>query len=185
MGQARNKAETDRIDRQREHDRNGGGDALECRDDRCAVGEDHIGRERYQFLGIAVDKLLLAGRPAVFDVDVLAVPPAEVRETLSECGEAFLVVGSAFVARHQHADHGHAARLLRARRARPGDECAAEERDELAPPHSITSSAVICMIIGTVRPSVFAVLRLSTNSNLVDCITGRSAGFSPLRIFPA
>jgi hypothetical protein len=37
---------------------------------------------------------------------------------------------------------------------------------------------------GTSRPSVLAVLRLITSSNLVDCITGRSAGFSPLRIRP-
>src|SRR5262245_21310389 len=35
---------------------------------------------------------------------------------------------------------------------------------------------------GTVRPSALAALRLITKSNLVDCMTGRSAGFSPLRI---
>ena len=34
------------------------------------------------------------------------------------------------------------------------------------------------------RPSVLAVLRLITNSNLVGCSTGRSAGLAPLRIFP-
>src|SRR6266545_759163 len=50
--------------------------------------------------------------------------------------------------------------------------------------HSITSSAVICMISGTVRPSALAVLRLMTSSNLVGCSTGRSAGFAPLRIRP-
>jgi hypothetical protein len=38
--------------------------------------------------------------------------------------------------------------------------------------------------IGTVMPSVFAVLRLMTSSNLLDCTTGKSPGFSPLRIFP-
>jgi hypothetical protein len=37
----------------------------------------------------------------------------------------------------------------------------------------------------SVRPSVLAVLRLRVNSNLVDCMTGRLAGFSPLRILPA
>jgi hypothetical protein len=51
--------------------------------------------------------------------------------------------------------------------------------------YSITSSAVICMINGTVRPSALAVLRLMTNSNFVDCWTGKSAGFSPLSIRPA
>jgi hypothetical protein len=32
-----------------------------------------------------------------------------------------------------------------------------------------------------VRPSAFAVFRLMTNSNLVDCTTGRSAGLAPLK----
>src|SRR5215471_9382717 len=31
---------------------------------------------------------------------------------------------------------------------------------------------------GKVSPSVFAVVRLMTNLSLVDCMTGRSAGFS-------
>src|SRR5213083_1041351 len=37
------------------------------------------------------------------------------------------------------------------------------------------------MELGTSRPSARAVCRLITNSNLVDCKTGRSAGFAPLR----
>ncbi|MBI1996211.1 MAG: hypothetical protein HYU31_12865 [Deltaproteobacteria bacterium] len=35
---------------------------------------------------------------------------------------------------------------------------------------------------GIVRPRALAVLRLSTNSNLIGCSTGMSAGFVPLRI---
>ena len=50
--------------------------------------------------------------------------------------------------------------------------------------HSITSSARESVMRGSVRPSDFAVLRLMTNSNLVGRKTGRSAGFSPLRIRP-
>src|ERR1035437_6818958 len=50
--------------------------------------------------------------------------------------------------------------------------------------YSITSSAICWRCSGTVRPSAFAVLRLITNSNLVDCTTGRSAGFSPLENSP-
>ena len=38
---------------------------------------------------------------------------------------------------------------------------------------------------GTSRPSAFAVFKLITNSNLLDCMTGRSAGLSPLRTRPA
>jgi hypothetical protein len=48
--------------------------------------------------------------------------------------------------------------------------------------YSITSSASNCRELGTSMPSALAVCRLMTNSNLVDCTTGRSAGFSPLRI---
>src|SRR5262249_21741599 len=59
---------------------------------------------------------------------------------------------------------------------------AAEERDERAAPHSITSSARAISDGGTSRPSALAVCRLMTNSNFVDCRTGRSAGLAPLRI---
>src|SRR3954468_9106830 len=48
--------------------------------------------------------------------------------------------------------------------------------------HSITSSARASSEGGTSRPSVLAVLRLIIRSTFVDCWTGRSAGFSPLRI---
>ena len=43
----------------------------------------------------------------------------------------------------------------------------------------MTSSARARIDGGTVRPSALAVFRLTTNSNLVGCSTGRSAGFSP------
>src|SRR5262245_38751939 len=48
--------------------------------------------------------------------------------------------------------------------------------------HSITSSASCWRCTGTSRPSALAVCRLMTNSNLVDCKTGRSPGFAPLGI---
>jgi hypothetical protein len=72
--------------------------------------------------------------------------------------------------------------LSRLRRERPRRR-ATDERDERsAPPHSITSSARASSVGGISRPSALAVCRLMTNSNFVDCSTGRSAGFSPLRI---
>jgi hypothetical protein len=74
--------------------------------------------------------------------------------------------------------------LRRARRERPRDRRAAEQRDELAPFHSITSSARPTSGNGIVRPSVLAVLRLMISSTLEDRWTGKSAGFSPLRILP-
>jgi hypothetical protein len=73
---------------------------------------------------------------------------------------------------------------LRPRRERPRGRTA-EQRDELAPLHSITSSASASNLSGISRPRAFAVLRLITNSNFVDCWTGKLAGFSPLRMRPA
>ena len=58
-------------------------------------------------------------------------------------------------------------------------------RGELPSPHSITSSARASSVAGTSRPRALAVCRLMTNSNLVDCRTGRSAAFAPLTMLPA
>ena len=52
-------------------------------------------------------------------------------------------------------------------------------------PYSITLSARPSSGSGMVRPSALAVLRLMTNSTLVDRCTGRSAGLAPFRILPA
>src|SRR5262249_41670744 len=73
--------------------------------------------------------------------------------------------------------------LLRPCRHRPCSR-AAEQRDELAPLHSITSSARASSAGGISRSFVLGVCRLMTNSNLVALSTGRSAGFSPLRMRP-
>src|SRR5262249_9044041 len=51
-------------------------------------------------------------------------------------------------------------------------------------PHSITSSASATNLSGISRPSALAVFALMTNSNLVGCNPGRSAGASPRRMRP-
>src|SRR5215475_11400440 len=51
--------------------------------------------------------------------------------------------------------------------------------------HSITSSASDSTLSENLTPSAFAVLRLITNSNLLHCMTGKSAGFAPLRMLLA
>ena len=48
--------------------------------------------------------------------------------------------------------------------------------------HSMISSARARVRGGMASPSSFAVLRLTTNSRVVGCSTGGSAGFAPLRI---
>src|SRR5262249_28668998 len=54
--------------------------------------------------------------------------------------------------------------------------------DPAKTPHSITSLARASRVGGTSRPSALAVLRLITVSNFTGACTGRSAGFSPLRM---
>jgi hypothetical protein len=51
--------------------------------------------------------------------------------------------------------------------------------------YSMTSSARARIVGGMLRPSSFAVLRLTTSSKVVGCITGRSAGLAPSRMRPA
>src|SRR6516165_7396432 len=58
---------------------------------------------------------------------------------------------------------------LRTRGQRPCSD-SPSKRDELASPHSITSSANICIDIGTSIPSALAAFMLMTSSNLVGCI---------------
>src|SRR5215472_8356226 len=50
--------------------------------------------------------------------------------------------------------------------------------------HSITSPASASRFAGTSRPSALAVLRLMVNPIFVICWTGKSTGFSPLRMRP-
>src|SRR5262245_58230286 len=80
-------------------------------------------------------------------------------------------------------DHRHR-RLLRTRRKRP--RCrAAEQRYELAPFHSITSSVRKSKDSEIVNPNALAVLRLITSSNLTGRWIGKSAGPVPLIIWSA
>src|SRR5262249_51736717 len=83
---------------------------------------------------------------------------------------------------HAHeADPVDLSRLLRARRERPRRR-AAEQRDELAALHSITSSARSRIEVEISIPIALAVLKLTTSSNLVGCSIGRSVGFAPFAI---
>src|SRR5262249_25275091 len=68
----------------------------------------------------------------------------------------------------QKPDHGRRC-WLRICRERPTGCNTAEKCDELAPPHSITSSARCKIVSGKVIPSVLAVFTLTTSSTFTDC----------------
>src|SRR5262249_10603927 len=61
-------------------------------------------------------------------------------------------------------------------------DVAEDEVGSMARAHSITSSARAGSVGGTSRPRVFAVLRLTTSSNLTGAWTGSSLSFVPLRM---
>src|SRR5262249_37276047 len=78
-------------------------------------------------------------RRAVFDRDILALDKACFLQALAEGSHEVRGVSERSVPQETNNRHF---RLLRARRERPRDRPAAEQRDELAAPHySITSSA--------------------------------------------
>jgi hypothetical protein len=105
------------------------------------------------------------------------MPSRRVKPCLKRFDQA-LSVRIGFCDDHEHTDPPYPLRLLRARRQRPRHRTA-EQRDERAAPHSITSSAVICMINGTVRPSALAVFRLMKNQHGSSCPIAWGFGSRP------
>src|SRR5262249_46144716 len=82
-------------------------------------------------------------RPAILDDEVATLGPAEFAQPLQKSSDP-TALGCGHRYRAQEPDGGQLARLLRARRERPRGCGAAEQRDEGAPIHSITSSARAC-----------------------------------------
>src|SRR5215831_13568656 len=135
-----------------------------------------------EFGGEVTQLLIATFRPSKRDQQILSLDKSGFTQAAAERRDH--VGRLAGRAAAEKPDHGHR-RLLRARRERPGSRRAAKQRDELAAlHHSITSSARASSMGGTSSPSARAVGRLMMKSNLVDCTTGRSVGFSPFRMRP-
>src|SRR5262249_21241149 len=149
--------------------------------DSCAgrAGHQDVPLERYQFprQGLEIfDRAI-----AIVDIHIATLRVAQAAQAIDEGGVVLLQAQRK--ERDARTGVGRAG-VLRTRRERPRRR-AAKQRDEIAPPnHSITSSARASSVGGTSRPSALAVLRLIISSTFVACCTGKSAGFSPLRIGP-
>src|SRR5262249_57240275 len=127
-----------------EYDRNGGSCSFGCQRGRRGNRNDYGCRVSYQF-GSQCRKSLKAtiGRQ-IFDRDIAAFDIAELPEALPDRAElAIIEVGAG-----QQTDQRYGS-LLRARRERPCCR-AADQRDERAALHSITSSARPSRVIGKV-----------------------------------
>src|SRR5262249_25678879 len=134
-------ARADRINDYREHDRHAARYLQQRPQSRSARGEDDIRRKRHQFGRVSARIVYIAPGKSVVDLDVLSGTAAGLLESLRESGVADLCLRIVRGVGHEGADAPHALALLRPRRERPRNHRATEQRDELAPPHSITSSA--------------------------------------------
>src|SRR5215470_5056299 len=170
-----------RVGADRKDDRDGRGcSACGQRGCRPTAGENDRDLLFDQLRCHRLEPIILVIGPAIFDCEVLALDVAGFGQAFAERGYQEPILLGCRAA--ENADNGSG--LLRAQGLRTDDRCRrpTESQDELATLHSITSSARASSLSGTVRPSAFAVLRLTTVSNLVGACTGRSAGFSPLRM---
>src|SRR5260221_5417257 len=129
-----------------------------CRNDGVGSIVDQVRRECRQARNVPIGKTddYLEARVALV---------VRATQALADCRNAH--IHNRRFPRMQQSDFATFRRLLRARRERPRSRRAAEERDELAPLHSITSSAPASTACGNSTPSALAVLRLITSSNLV------------------
>src|SRR5262245_50267283 len=139
----------------------------------------------YEFGDNRRELFALEARPAVFDGHVLSLDKTNFPQSLAKrAHKRRRFAGGRALACVEKPDYRHR-RLLSTRPQRPRGRRAAEYRDELAPLHSITSSARASRVGGTVRPSALAVTRLIEKSNTAGCITGNSAALSPFKMRPA
>src|SRR5262245_27792414 len=164
----------------REYNRNRRGRSLggTCRC-KAAGGHDHCGALGNQIGDEPRKPVVLSFGPTVVDRNGPAFDVAQFAEASTERGSKMGKPGGGCVG--EITDYRHRLRL-RARRDRPRRRSASEQLDELAPLHSITSSAWARSGSGTLRPSVFATLRFTTKSYLVGSWTGISPALTPLRM---
>src|SRR5262249_46509610 len=136
----------------------------DCRSHGRRNDNDNVGLQCHKLFGKGLHCVDRTAGPPFFDPNFAAFCPSQCLQSLDERGTIPKPFGSTCSFRPQNGNQRQTCRLLRPRRERPRRRTA-EQRDEVATLHSITSSAVICMIVGTVRPSALAVLRLITSSN--------------------
>src|SRR5262249_17763997 len=162
----------------------------DCRGQRFGGESRSVTSGRYDNSHLALDQIsrqfrqsvVLALSRTVLNRDVLPLRITSFLQALTECTHQ---VHGAFNRRAPEEPNHRPRRLLRARRERPCGSHAAEQRDELAAIHSITSSERACRVGGTSKPGALAVLRLIPSSKVVGCTTGRSPGLAPPRMRPA
>src|SRR4029079_18942983 len=119
-------------------------------------GDQHIRLKPDQIHRVGTQAFGLAARQAVLDPNIAARDPTQLLEPFVERGHTRLDLRIANGCSDQHADQWYAI-SLGARGEWPGSHPHNTNAcDELAPSHSITSSAIAIMPEGMARPSAFA-----------------------------
>src|SRR5215471_2806107 len=109
----------------------------------CGMRKNEVRMQRDEFFRESLPFFRVVGWcPARIDRDFLALYPPELLEFLPESRDVCLCFPVALRIAHQRSYPPHPVSLLRARRERPRGRRAAQQRDELAALHSITSSAM-------------------------------------------
>src|SRR5262249_14079792 len=126
-----------------------------CRETRSgsADSNNHRNLVANQITRQVRQSIILPLRPAVFDRYVLALDVACFLQALAERDHEVRGVSERGAAQETNNRHR---RLLRPRREWPRGRRAAEQRDEFAPVHSITSSARASSVGDKSRPSALA-----------------------------
>src|SRR5262249_2090401 len=161
-----------------ENDRNGCRGRLRRERSWRAIGTNHRDLSAHEFPCERRQLIHLTFRPTIFDADIAVFNVAGLTQALAEGGNDI----SECPGRSAVEEPDHRQFWLRARCERPRGCSAAEQRDERAALHSITSSARTINVIGTWSPIPLAALRLRISSNFVGCSTGRLEGLAPRRI---
>ena len=90
------------------------------------MSDDDVGRQLDQLLCKSSDAVDVTASPAVIDLEIAALAPTELVETLPKCRNARTCVRVVLGGRHQHANPPHPFRLLRVHRKRPVSDSATE-----------------------------------------------------------
>src|SRR5271170_1373879 len=93
--------------------------------------DDDVRRQIDQLLCKNFDAADVTASPAVIDLEIAALAPTELVETLPKYLNARTCVRVVLGGRHQHANPAHPLALLRPPRERPGDRGAAKGGNEL------------------------------------------------------
>src|SRR6516162_1204422 len=164
MRKAPNETLGDRFTDAREYDRDGVGRLPKRQRGRSTAAKNHVRRQSQKLHGSEPRLVEVKDAPAIVDREIATQGPSELLHAPLEYLDASSTAWVILEDKIYPANARYTARLLRSCRERPRGCRAAEQRDELAARHSITSSARPSSGSGTVRPSALAVFILMTSS---------------------